>query len=87
MSAMEAMLTPMQIDAQTSDGGIVNADVGFGLAESLAGLTRSALVSGTAAGEASEREWLPDMDLNHDKQIQSLLCYRYTIGQDGVVGN
>ena len=26
-------------------------------------------------------EWLPDMDLNHDKQIQSLLCYRYTIGQ------
>ena len=26
--------------------------------------------------------WLPDMDLNHDKQIQSLLCYRYTIGQD-----
>ena len=25
--------------------------------------------------------WLPDMDLNHDKQIQSLLCYRYTIGQ------
>ena len=27
--------------------------------------------------------WLPDMDLNHDKQIQSLLCYRYTIGQCG----
>src|SRR6266516_4040010 len=26
-------------------------------------------------------EWLPDMDLNNDKQIQSLLCYRYTIGQ------
>ena len=26
--------------------------------------------------------WLPDMDLNHDKQIQSLLCYRYTIGQE-----
>ena len=26
-------------------------------------------------------DWLPDMDLNHDKQIQSLLCYRYTIGQ------
>ena len=23
------------------------------------------------------------MDLNHDKQIQSLLCYRYTIGQSG----
>lgn len=29
----------------------------------------------------SRRGWLPDMDLNHDKQIQSLLCYRYTIGQ------
>jgi hypothetical protein len=27
------------------------------------------------------KRWLPDMDLNHDKQIQSLLCYRYTIGQ------
>ena len=30
-------------------------------------------------------EWLPDMDLNHDKQIQSLLCYRYTIGQTGAI--
>src|SRR5437879_2657246 len=30
-------------------------------------------------------EWLPDMDLNHDKQIQSLLCYRYTIGQTGAL--
>jgi hypothetical protein len=30
---------------------------------------------------AGKRNWLPDMDLNHDKQIQSLLCYRYTIGQ------
>ena len=29
--------------------------------------------------------WLPDMDLNHDKQIQSLLCYRYTIGQTTAV--
>ena len=28
--------------------------------------------------------WLPDMDLNHDKVIQSHLCYRYTIGQDGL---
>ena len=25
------------------------------------------------------------MDLNHDKQIQSLLCYRYTIGQVGAM--
>src|SRR5439155_26287493 len=30
-------------------------------------------------------EWLPDMDLNHEKQIQSLLCYRYTIGQTGAL--
>ena len=30
---------------------------------------------------SSELEWLPDMDLNHDKVIQSHLCYRYTIGQ------
>ena len=38
--------------------------------------------------DAERREakvnWLPDMDLNHDKQIQSLLCYRYTIGQAGL---
>ena len=31
--------------------------------------------------QIENRRWLPDMDLNHDKQIQSLLCYRYTIGQ------
>ena len=30
---------------------------------------------------SAPEKWLPDMDLNHDKQIQSLLCYRYTIGQ------
>jgi hypothetical protein len=28
-------------------------------------------------------KWLPNMDLNHDKQIQRLLCYRYTIRQMG----
>ena len=33
--------------------------------------------------EIGQEGWLPDMDLNHDKQIQSLLCYRYTIGQAG----
>src|SRR6266704_4214861 len=32
-----------------------------------------------------QKSWLPDMDLNHDKQIQSLLCYRYTIGQTGAL--
>ena len=31
--------------------------------------------------------WLPDMDLNHDKVIQSHLCYRYTIGQAGPGAN
>lgn len=30
-----------------------------------------------------QMKWLPNMDLNHDKQIQSLLCYRYTIRQCG----
>ena len=29
--------------------------------------------------------WLPDQDLNLDKQIQNLLCYRYTIGQNEVI--
>ena len=37
--------------------------------------------------EIGQEGWLPDMDLNHDKQIQSLLCYRYTIGQAGPVEN
>ena len=36
-----------------------------------------------SAAAKSAMNWLPDMDLNHDKQIQSLLCYRYTIGQTG----
>jgi hypothetical protein len=35
--------------------------------------------------EFANENWLPDMDLNHDKQIQSLLCYRYTIGQAGAL--
>ncbi len=35
--------------------------------------------------EIANGSWLPDMDLNHDKQIQSLLCYRYTIGQGGAL--
>ena len=33
-----------------------------------------------------QMNWLPDMDLNHDKVIQSHLCYRYTIGQSGALG-
>jgi hypothetical protein len=39
--------------------------------------------SGAMNYTTSKPNWLPDMDLNHDKQIQSLLCYRYTIGQTG----
>ena len=35
----------------------------------------------TCKSKIENARWLPDMDLNHDKQIQSLLCYRYTIGQ------
>ncbi len=45
---------------------------------------------GIAPWDSGPGSWLPDMDLNHDKQIQSLLCYRYTIGQPGApmtVGN
>jgi hypothetical protein len=37
--------------------------------------------AGNRKFEIVNGSWLPDMDLNHDKQIQSLLCYRYTIGQ------
>jgi hypothetical protein len=28
--------------------------------------------------------WLPNMDLNHDKLLQRQLCYRYTIRQLGL---
>ena len=43
--------------------------------------TKSWEVQMSASHSAIAWKWLPDMDLNHDKQIQSLLCYRYTIGQ------
>jgi hypothetical protein len=45
----------------------------------------SSSVSLSLCGKNFEGRWLPDMDLNHDKQIQSLLCYRYTIGQAGAI--
>jgi hypothetical protein len=37
-------------------------------------------------GRQSEREsgvwnWLSGMDSNHDKELQRLLCYHYTTGQ------
>ena len=35
------------------------------------------------SGSNLASKWLPDMDSNHDKQIQRLLCYHYTIGQTG----
>lgn len=34
-----------------------------------------------ASDPQSRRDCLPDMDSNHDKQFQRLLCYRYTIRQ------
>jgi hypothetical protein len=52
-----------------------------------AALDRGTMESGSwgeplkKANSSESLSWLPDMDLNHDKQIQSLLCYRYTIGQ------
>lgn len=45
------------------------------------GLRQSELRKGEDCHANPREGWLPDMDLNHDKQIQSLLCYRYTIGQ------
>ena len=44
------------------------------------GLGKLSVATITEVG-TEKKSWLPDMDLNHDKQIQSLLCYRYTIGQ------
>lgn len=41
------------------------------------------LTTSSTNSEVLMKRWLPDMDLNHDKQIQRLLCYHYTIGQAG----
>lgn len=43
--------------------------------------------AGKEEPKSVKTHWLPDMDSNHDKQIQSLLCYRYTIGQPRLVKN
>lgn len=40
------------------------------------------MTSESGKAKSENDGWLPDMDLNHDKQIQSLLCYRYTIPQN-----
>ena len=47
----------------------------------------SAFHSAFRTHHSALKGWLPDMDLNHDNQIQSLLCYRYTIGQTGARTN
>ena len=38
-------------------------------------------------GKEAPKRWLPDMDSNHDKQIQKLLCYHYTIRQTRLQSN
>jgi hypothetical protein len=35
----------------------------------------------SSSEKTQQYQWLPDQDLNLDKQIQSLLCYHYTIRQ------
>ena len=39
------------------------------------------------SSQQNQKNRLPDMDSNHDKQIQRLLCYRYTIRQRQRKGN
>lgn len=78
-------------EASLVPGGIArSADFSETLDRAERGAARQARRGGRARGGCSGRarpdgrsgrDWLPDMDLNHDKQIQSLLCYRYTIGQ------
>jgi hypothetical protein len=36
-------------------------------------------------GSEGGRGWLSGMDSNHDKELQRLLCYHYTTGQDGYI--
>lgn len=47
------------------------------------GFPAGVLSGNSSPANGDRKDWLPDMDLNHDKQIQRLLCYRYTIGQAG----
>ena len=51
----------------------------------LLAVTNTAYQKKPAAGRRSNgqfKDWLPRLDSNQDKQIQSLLCYRYTTGQE-----
>ena len=41
---------------------------------------RSAVARETAG--LPQEDWLSGMDSNHDKELQRLLCYHYTTGQD-----
>ena len=45
---------------------------------------RSCVHGSGIAGILLKKKWLPDMDLNHDKENQNLSCYHYTIGQGSV---
>lgn len=46
---------------------------------------RPSMRPGWRTDQGRKSRWLPDMDSNHDKQIQNLLCYHYTIGQTEAV--
>ncbi len=75
---MNSMGNRLGIALQTTDlqtpSGILTDSTGHGAGWGIEAFSTTSLPT-------SRRGWLPDMDLNHDKQIQSLLCYRYTIGQ------
>lgn len=83
-------LGTLQLASEAAQTGEGPGRIGMGnLAENLPMVGKVAVICSENGLEAqfeaqlptSRRGWLPDMDLNHDKQIQSLLCYRYTIGQ------
>src|ERR1035437_3828232 len=40
-------------------------------------------IPGYPVGSMPPVNWLSGMDSNHDKELQRLLCYHYTTGQDG----
>ena len=68
-------------------GALRAEKIRFQLIGMTAAIHRSGSASSAEGEEGREINWLPDMDLNHDKQIQSLLCYHYTIGHPSVWRN
>jgi hypothetical protein len=64
-----------------ADGRLMNVRFGVHGLRDFDSAHNRAFLAGAQENERCAIKWLPDMDLNHDKQIQSLLCYRYTIGQ------